>query len=90
MYDQLSHLGAQILPPHSADITSPDTSALHSALDGAAAVVSLVGVLVGNAKKMELVQEEGAARVAQVARACGVGRTVLLSAIGADRNGVTP
>jgi NADH dehydrogenase len=88
VYDKLSHLGSQILPPQSADITNPST--LKPALEGASAVVSLVGVLVGNAKVMEKVQKEGAENVARVAREEGVGRTVMISAIGADVGGVTP
>jgi len=53
-------------------------------------VVSLVGVLVGNAKVMEKVQKEGAENVAKAAREEGVGRVVMISAIGADSMGVTP
>jgi uncharacterized protein YbjT (DUF2867 family) len=88
VYDKLSTLGKQILPPHSADITDP--SSLAPALEGASAVVSLVGVLVGNAQKMEKVQKEGAENVARVAREQGVKRTVMISAIGADEGGATP
>jgi uncharacterized protein YbjT (DUF2867 family) len=90
VYDSLRPLGTQILPPQSADITNPDTTDLTKALDGAAAVVSLVGVLAGTAKMMEDVQLTGAARVAEAAKKGGVGRVVMLSAIGADRNGETP
>lgn len=88
MYDKLSHLGSQILQPQSADITKPDT--LTPALEGASAVVSLVGVLVGDAKVMEKVQKEGAENVARVSRELGVKRTVMISAIGADALGETP
>ena len=88
MYDKLSHLGSQILPPQSADITDP--SSLNPVLKDASAVVSLVGVLVGNAKVMEKVQKEGAENVAKAAREEGVGRVVMISAIGADSMGVTP
>lgn len=88
VYDRLSNLGRQILPPHSADITDPST--LAPALEGASAVVSLVGVLAGNAKQMEKVQKDGAENVARVAREQGVGRTVMISAIGADEGGATP
>jgi len=88
VYDKLSHLGSQILPPQSADITDP--SSLNPVLKDASAVVSLVGVLVGNAKVMEKVQKEGAENVAKAAREEGVGRVVMISAIGADSMGVTP
>lgn len=88
MYDRLSHLGSQILPPQSADITDPST--LGPVLKDAAAVVSLVGVLVGDAKTMEKVQKEGAENVARVAKEEKVKRTVMISAIGADALGETP
>lgn len=88
MYDRLSHLGSQILPPQSADITNP--ASLEPVLKDASAVVSLVGVLVGNARKMEKIQKEGAENVALKAKEAGVRRTVMISAIGADAHGVTP
>jgi uncharacterized protein YbjT (DUF2867 family) len=88
VYDKLSHLGSQILPPQSADITDP--SSLEPVLKDAAAVVSLVGVLVGSAKVMEKVQKEGAENVARVAKEMKVKRTVMISAIGADALGETP
>lgn len=88
MYDRLSHLGSQILPPQSADITNPQS--LEPVLKDASAVVSLVGVLVGNARTMEKIQKEGAENVASVAKEQGVKRTVMISAIGADALGVTP
>jgi uncharacterized protein YbjT (DUF2867 family) len=88
VYDKLSHLGSQILQPQSVDITKPST--LAPALEGASAVVSLVGVLVGDAKVMEKVQKEGAENVARVSRELGVKRTVMISAIGADALGETP
>jgi len=90
LYDTLRPLGTQILPPHSADITNPDTTELNKALDGAAAVVSLVGVLAGTEKIMQEVQLRGAERVAEAAKKGGVGRIVMMSAIGSDRNGETP
>lgn len=49
-----------------------------------------MGVLVGNAKVMEKVQKEGAENVAKAAKEEGVKRVVMVSAIGADANGVTP
>jgi NADH dehydrogenase len=89
VYDRLSHLGAQILPPQSADITSPDTAFLSNALKGASAVVSMAGLLVGSDKQMYEVQQRGAERVASVAKEQGVKRMVLISAIGANPAGVT-
>ena len=88
MYDKLSHLGSQILPPQSADITDPST--LEPVLKDASAVVSLVGVLAGDARTMEKIQKEGAENVARVAKEAKVRRTVMISDIGADALGVTP
>ena len=90
MYDRLSHLGSQILPPHSADITSPNQAPLLEALDGASAVISLTGILVGSAKQFYDLQEKGAENVVRAAKKAGVGRMVVVSAIGADPNGRTP
>lgn len=90
MYERLRPLGSQILPPHSADITSSDTSQLDAALADANAVVSLTGILVGSEQKMIAVQQEGARRVAEAAKKGGVDRVVGISAIGADRGGITP
>jgi len=53
-------------------------------------VVSMTGILVGTAEKMYEVQERGAERVAQTAKEMGVGRMVMLSAIGSDSFGATP
>ncbi|KAK1924173.1 hypothetical protein DB88DRAFT_489337 [Papiliotrema laurentii] len=90
LYNKVSSLGSQILPPQSCDITSPNTASLQKALEGADAVVSMVGLLVANEQKMIDVQQKGAERVAKVAKEQGVGRVVMVSAIGADPGGVTP
>jgi len=90
VYDSLSHLGSQILPPQSADITSPDSTSLLSVLNGASAVVNLAGVLVASPKTFYEVQEKGAENVVRAAKEAGVGRCVMVSAIGADVNGPTP
>ncbi|KAK4689081.1 hypothetical protein P7C73_g1040, partial [Tremellales sp. Uapishka_1] len=87
-YDTLSHLGAQILPPQSADITLPAT--LGPVLEGASAVVSLVGLLTGSARQFDDIQRKGAENVALAAKEAGVGRVVMVSAIGADEKGTTP
>ncbi|MFN3677763.1 MAG: complex I NDUFA9 subunit family protein [Sphingomonas pseudosanguinis] len=65
-----------------ADITRPDTVA--RAVEGADAVVNLVGVMGG---KMQAVHVEGARAVAEAARAAGVAALAHVSAIGADANG---
>lgn len=65
-----------------ADITHPDTVA--RAVEGADAVVNLVGVMGG---KMQAVHVEGARTVAEAARAAGVAALAHVSAIGADANG---
>ncbi|ORY34077.1 hypothetical protein BCR39DRAFT_518368 [Naematelia encephala] len=90
LHAKLVPLGAQILPPVSADITSPSPTSLQSALQGASAVVSMVGLLSAPAKAMYEVQEKGAQTVARLAKEEGVGRMVMISAIGADEHGPTP
>ena len=62
-----------------------DEASTRAALDGADAVVNCIGIL-GEAGKQtfEAVQEEGAGRVARLAREAGATRFVQLSAIGAD------
>jgi NADH dehydrogenase len=62
-----------------ADITKPETVA--RAVQGATAVVNLVGLLKG---KFQAVHVDGAANVAKAAAAAGVQRLVQISAIGAD------
>jgi uncharacterized protein YbjT (DUF2867 family) len=62
-----------------ADITQPET--LSAAVAGADAVVNLVGILKGD---FDTVQRQGAANVAQAAKAAGVSAFVHMSAIGAD------
>ena len=62
-----------------AEIT--DTSQVAAAVDGADAVVNLVGILKGN---FERVHVEGARRVAEAAAAANVPALVHVSAIGAD------
>lgn len=65
-----------------ADIARPDTVA--RAVEGADAVVNLVGVMGGN---MQRIHVDGARAVAEAARSAGVGALVHVSAIGADANG---
>ncbi|WWC89396.1 uncharacterized protein L201_004320 [Kwoniella dendrophila CBS 6074] len=92
LHSQLSHLGSQILPPKSADITlssSSDTDNLKEALKDASAVVSMVGLLVGSESKMDKVQRQGTENISNLAKSLGVKRFVGISAIGADEGGVT-
>ncbi|WVQ82141.1 hypothetical protein IAT38_004269 [Cryptococcus sp. DSM 104549] len=90
LHKTLSHLGTQILPPISADISSPTSSSpLREALNGASAVVSLAGLLTGSPAQMKAVQEDGARRVGETARDEGVKRVVGISAIGADEGAGT-
>jgi len=90
VYDRLSPLGSQILPPASADITSSDLTALTQAMIGASAVVSMAGLLVASPKQFYEVAEKGAENVVKAAKDAGVGRMIMVSAIGADINGPTP
>lgn len=62
-----------------ADITRPET--LRHAVEGATAVINLVGILKGD---FDAVHRQGAANVAAAASAAGVGTLVHMSAIGAD------
>lgn len=62
-----------------ADIAQPET--LHHAVDGADAVVNLVGILAGN---FQAAHVDGARNVAEAAKAAGVRAMVQVSAIGAD------
>ncbi|KTU00008.1 3-beta hydroxysteroid dehydrogenase [Sphingomonas yabuuchiae] len=65
-----------------ADIARPDTVA--RAVEGADAVVNLVGVMGGN---MQAIHVDGARAVAEAARNAGARALVHVSAIGADANG---
>ncbi|MET4897894.1 complex I NDUFA9 subunit family protein [Sphingomonadaceae bacterium jetA1] len=62
-----------------ADIARPDTVA--RAVEGADAVVNLVGVMGGDMRRIHV---DGARAVAEAAQAAGVGALVHVSAIGAD------
>ena len=64
-----------------ADIARPET--IGRAVEGADAVVNLVGTFTGN---LELIHVQGAGRLAAAARAAGAGAFVQVSAIGADIN----
>jgi NADH dehydrogenase len=62
-----------------------DDDSVRAAIRGADAVVNCVGILAERGKnRFGAVQAEGAARVARIAAAEGVGRFVQVSAIGAD------
>ena len=89
MYDRLSHLGSQILPPHAADITSSDRRPLQAAMEGASAVVSMAGLLVGSPQQFYDVVQRGSENVVAAAKQAGVGKTIMISAIGSDANGPT-
>jgi NADH dehydrogenase len=68
-----------------ANVRHPDSVA--AALQGASAVVNLVGILAeGGAQTFSKVQAEGARAIAEAARAAGIDRVVHVSAIGADPN----
>ncbi len=62
-----------------------DDASVRRAIAGADAVVNCVGILQESGKQtFDLVQEEGAGRVAGIAKEEGVGQLVHLSALGAD------
>lgn len=62
-----------------------DTRSVKAALDGAHAVVNLVGILnESGAQRFETVIAGGADRIARAAKAAGIGIFVQVSAIGAD------
>ncbi|ODN94304.1 NADH dehydrogenase [Cryptococcus wingfieldii CBS 7118] len=90
VHNQLKSLGNQILAPSPIDITSPSSvSALRETMSGAAAVVSMGGLLTGTEAQMKALQEDGVRRVAEAAKEEGVGRVVGVSAIGAHSKGAT-
>jgi NADH dehydrogenase len=63
-----------------------DRASVARAIDGAEAVVNLVGILYqSGAQRFQSVQAEGAGTIAQAAKSAGVKRLVHVSAIGADR-----
>lgn len=71
--------------PVAADIR--DIESVRAAVNGADAVVNLVGILFEKGKAtFDAVQRQGAANVAQAAREAGVARLVHMSALGADKN----
>lgn len=97
VHTSLSHLGTQLLPPASLDITAPSSrsdsapssNALLQAFSGADAVVSLVGILTGTPEQFEKIQREGGENVAAAAKKAGVKRVVMVSALGID-DALTP
>jgi uncharacterized protein YbjT (DUF2867 family) len=90
LYDTMARdvdQAARLLPPVSADITTPAT--LQPAFNGASVVVSLVGILHGTPAEFERIQWRGAENVARAAREAGA-KLVHISAIGADANSHIP
>ncbi|RDB28710.1 NADH dehydrogenase [ubiquinone] 1 alpha subcomplex subunit 9, mitochondrial [Hypsizygus marmoreus] len=77
----------RLLPPVPLDVTKP--SSLSSAFEGAAVIVSLVGVMHGSPKDFEDIQWKGAENVAKAARSAGA-KLIHFSAIGADANSNIP
>jgi uncharacterized protein YbjT (DUF2867 family) len=68
-----------------ANVRFPES--LRAAAEGADAIINLVGILVPRGKQsFAAINDEGAAHVAEVARAAGVKTFSHVSAIGADRN----
>lgn len=62
-----------------------DDASVRAAIEGADAVVNLVGILHETGRQtFEAVQAEGAARIARAAKNAGIARFVHVSAIGAD------
>jgi uncharacterized protein YbjT (DUF2867 family) len=70
------------------DVNSPDDVA--AALQGADACVNLIGILYESGRRtFKAMHEDAARRIAEAARAAGVGRFVQVSAIGADANALS-
>lgn len=69
------------------DITQPST--ITPAVEGADAVISLVGILTGTEKQFIDLQEKGGQNVAKAAKEAGVKRVIMVSALGID-GGETP
>jgi NADH dehydrogenase len=88
VHASLKHLGAQLLPPQPLDITQSST--LGPAFADADVVISLVGILTGTEKQFVELQQKGGENVAKAAKEAGVGRVLMVSALGADVNGITP
>ncbi len=65
----------------SADLARPET--VRRAVDGASAVINLVGIFKGN---LRVIHVEGAGHAAEAARDAGAAAFVQVSAIGADRD----
>ena len=64
-----------------------DEASTKAAIMGANVVVNCVGILYEDSRqKFDLVQAEGAGRIARLATECGVSKLIHLSAIGADAN----
>lgn len=62
-----------------------DEASTRAAIEGADVVVNCVGILYEDSRqKFDLVQAEGAARIARLAAECGASKLIHLSAIGAD------
>lgn len=81
-------------PPGWVDVVQAnirDRASLERALDGADAVVNLVGILFEHARQtFQSEQTDGAALLAEVAREKGIERFVQISAIGADAESRSP
>lgn len=81
-------------PPGWVDIVQAnvrDRASVDRALDGADAVVNLVGILFESGKQsFDGAQAEGAALVAEAAAAKGITRFIQVSAIGADEDSKSP
>jgi NADH dehydrogenase len=74
---QIHAVQVNVRPEHAASIAR--------ALEGASAVVNLVGILAeGGKQRFDAVQHEGAGAIAAAAAAAGITRVVHVSAIGAD------
>jgi NADH dehydrogenase len=85
----LKPMGAvgQVVPLY-ASLTNEAT--VHRAVDGAAVVVNMVGILAERRRgDFQRIHAEGAGLVARLAAGAGVGRLVHISAIGADPNAIS-
>lgn len=85
--DLAGHLQPMGMPGqvHAVQANVRNAASVRAAINGADAVINLVGILAASGKQtFEALQQEGAATIARETKAAGIERLVQISAIGAD------